>query len=74
MLSLFGPHLDTGIAARSTHSLRFGLTQGLFASGEDAGPTAQALRWTSTATALHYGRKLAPLSNAAARMLGKVGG
>ena len=40
-----------------------------FANGEDAGPIAQALRWTSTATALRYGRKLAPSSNAAARML-----
>ena len=57
------------IDALSTHSLRVGLTQDLFASGEDAGPIAQALRWTSTATALRYGRKLAPSANAAARML-----
>jgi integrase len=74
LVSLFGKELDTAIAALSTHSLRVGLTQDLFAAGEDAGPIAQALRWTSTATALRYGRKLAPAANATARMLGKVRG
>lgn len=74
LVNLFGADLDTVIAALSTHSLRVGLTQDLFASGEDAGPIAQALRWTSTATALRYGRKLAPSSNAAARMLREVRG
>ena len=62
------------ISALSTHSLRVGLTQDLFASGEDAGPIAQALRWSSTSTALRYGRKLAPSSNATARMLREVRG
>jgi integrase len=74
LVSLFGKELDGAIAALSTHSLRVGLTQDLFANGEDAGPIAQALRWTSTATALRYGRKLAPEANATARMLGKVRG
>lgn len=74
LVSLFGKELDFAIAALSTHSLRVGLTQDLFANGEDAGPIAQALRWTSTATALRYGRKLAPESNATARMLGKLRG
>lgn len=74
LVALFGQDLDTAIAALSTHSLRVGLTQDLFAIGEDAGPIAQALRWTSTGTALRYGRKLAPSSNATARMLGKVRG
>ena len=74
LVALFGPELDAAIAALSTHSLRVGLTQDLFASGEDAGPIAQALRWTSTSTALRYGRKLAPASNATARMLRKVRG
>ena len=69
LVALFGTDLDTAIAALSTHSLRVGLTQDLFAIGEDAGPIAQALRWTSTGTALRYGRKLAPSSNATARML-----
>ena len=74
LLDLFGKELDAAIAALSTHSLRVGLTQDLFASGEDAGPIAQALRWTSTSTALRYGRKLAPSSNATARMLRQVRG
>ena len=74
LVSLFGKELDVAIAALSTHSLRVGLTQDLFAAGEDAGPIAQALRWTSTATALRYGRKLAPAATATARMLGKVRG
>jgi hypothetical protein len=74
LVNLFGKELDEAIAALSTHSLRVGLTQDLFASGEDAGPIAQALRWTSTSTALRYGRKLAPTSNATARMLRKVRG
>jgi len=72
LVNLFGKELDAAVAALSTHSLRVGLTQDLFASGEDAGPIAQALRWTSTSTALRYGRKLAPSSNATARMLREV--
>lgn len=74
LVDLFGKELDAAIAGLSTHSLRVGSTQDLFASGEDAGPIAQALRWTSTSTALRYGRKLAPSSNATARMLRKVRG
>jgi integrase len=69
LVKLMGDELIEAIQELSTHSLRVGLTQDLFANGEDAGPIAQALRWTSTATALRYGRKLAPSSNAAARML-----
>ena len=74
LVNLFGKELDAAIAVLSTHSLRVGLTQDLFASGEDAGPIAQALRWTSTSTALRYGRELAPSSNATARMLRGVRG
>ena len=72
LVDLYGSALDDAIARLSTHSLRVGLTQDLFASGEDAGPIAQTLRWSSTATALRYGRELAPESNATARMLRKV--
>ena len=72
LVALFGKELDAALAALSTHSLRVGLTQDLFANGEDAGPIAQALRWTSTATALRYGSKLAPEANATARLLAKV--
>jgi hypothetical protein len=69
LVELYGNALEAAIAQLSTHSLRVGLTQDLFASGADAGPVAQALRWTSTATALRYGRELAPASNATAQML-----
>lgn len=72
LVELYGSNLDAAIAALSTHSLRVGLTQDLFASGEDAGPIAQALRWSSTAIALRYGRALARTSNATARMLKSV--
>lgn len=72
LVALFGAELDAAIAGLSTHSLRVGLTQDLFASGEDAGPIAQALRWNSSTTALRYGRNLLPSSGATARMLKKV--
>lgn len=71
VVSLMGSKLEKAINALSTHSLRVGLTQDLFADGEDAGPIAQALRWSSVGTALRYGRKLAPASGAAARMLAR---
>lgn len=69
LVDLMGEDLERALDALGTHSLRVGLTQDLFASGEDAGPIAQALRWSSVGTALRYGRRLAPASNAAARML-----
>lgn len=70
------PATDIAEAVRglSTHSLRVGLTQDLFAAGEDGVGIAQALRWTSPATALRYGRKLAVRSNVAARVLSRVRG
>ena len=69
LVDLMGEDLEIALGGLSTHSLRVGLTQDLFASGEDAGPIAQALRWSSVGTALRYGRRLAPASNAAARLL-----
>ncbi len=66
--------LHDAIQALSTHSLRVGLTQDLFAAGEDGAGIAQALRWSSPATALRYGRKLAVRSNVAARVLSRVRG
>src|SRR3546814_2026652 len=38
LVDLMGADLDHAIDALSTHSLRVGLTQDLFANGEDAGP------------------------------------
>lgn len=70
-VDLGGADEEGVVSALSTHSLRVGLTQDLFANGEDAGSIAQALRWSSPSTAIRYGRKLAPQSNAAARLLTK---
>lgn len=66
--------IDAAIAGISSHSLRVGLTQDLFAAGEDGTGIAQALRWSSPTTALRYGRKLAVKSNVAARVRGQVRG
>lgn len=56
----------------SAHSFRVGLTQDLFAAGEDGAGIALALRWSSPTTALRYARELAVGNNAAARVLGKL--
>ncbi len=58
--------------ALSAHSFRVGLTQDLFAAGEDGSGIALALRWSSPNTALRYARELAVGSNAAARVLGRL--
>ena len=60
------------LAALSAHSFRVGLTQDLFAAGEDGSGIALALRWSSPTTALRYARELAVGSNAAARVLGRM--
>ena len=64
--------LDARIAALSTHSLRVGLTQNLFAAGEDGTGIALTLRWSSPSTALRYGRQLQVKSGVAARVLSRV--
>ena len=63
-----------GAAVRSlsAHSFRVGLTQDLFAAGEDGAGIALALRWSSPTTALRYARELAVGNNAAARVLGRL--
>ncbi|MCB4862418.1 tyrosine-type recombinase/integrase [Sphingobium sp. PNB] len=60
------------VRALSAHSFRVGLTQDLFAAGEDGSGIALALRWSSPNTALRYARELAVGSNAAARVLGRL--
>ncbi|WP_010219682.1 tyrosine-type recombinase/integrase [Sphingomonas sp. PAMC 26621] len=72
LVDIAGDKLSEALAALSTHSLRVGLTQDLFAAGEDGAGIALTLRWSSPATALRYGRKLAVRSNAASRVLGTV--
>jgi site-specific recombinase XerD len=64
--------VEEAARALSSHSLRVGLTQDLFAAGEDGVGIAQALRWSSPSTALRYGRKLAARSNVAARVLSRI--
>jgi integrase len=66
-----GMEVET-VRALSAHSFRVGLTQDLFAAGEDGAGIALALRWSSPTTALRYARELAVGSNAAARVLGKL--
>nr|WP_317893910.1 tyrosine-type recombinase/integrase [uncultured Sphingomonas sp.] len=64
--------LEAAVAALSTHSLRVGLTQDLFAAGEDGAGIALTLRWSSPSTALRYGRRLQAQSGVAARVLSRV--
>lgn len=67
------PGMEGTIArSLSAHSFRVGLTQDLFAAGEDGAGIALALRWSSPNTALRYARELAVGSNAAARVLGRL--
>ena len=60
------------VQALSTHSLRVGLTQDLFADEREIGLITQTLRWSSPVTALRYGRKIMASDNAAAQMLGTI--
>lgn len=71
-VDLTGPKLAEAIAALSTHSLRVGLAQDLFAAGEDGAGIALALRWSSPGTAMRYGRRLAVSRNAVSRVVGAV--
>ncbi|QTH24750.1 MULTISPECIES: tyrosine-type recombinase/integrase [Sphingomonadaceae] len=74
LVTLPAGRLSRAVKALSTHSLRVGLTEDLIAAGEDGTGIANALRWSSPATALRYGRNLAVRSNVAARMLSRVRG
>lgn len=72
LVELPAGELDAAIAALSTHSLRVGLTQDLFAAGEDGAGIALTLRWSSPSTALRYERQLQVQSGVAARVLARV--
>ncbi|WP_294443941.1 tyrosine-type recombinase/integrase [uncultured Sphingomonas sp.] len=72
LVELPAGELEAAIAALSTHSLRVGLTQDLFAAGEDGAGIALTLRWSSPSTALRYGRRLQAQSGVAARVLSRV--
>ncbi len=60
------------VRSLSAHSFRVGLTQDLFAAGEDGAGMALALRWSPTATALRYACELVVGNHAAARVLGRM--
>lgn len=60
------------LAALSTHSLRVGLTQDLFAAGKDGAGIALTLRWSLPSTAMRYGRQLQVQSGVAARVRARV--
>lgn len=59
-------------AGLTAHSTRVGLTQDLFASGQDLAGIMQALRWKSPAQPARYSQALAAEANAAARVVGKL--
>jgi len=63
------PELLAGV---SGHSTRVGLTQDLFAAGEDLAGIMDALRWKSPRMPLAYNRNLAAEAGAAARLLARL--
>ncbi len=56
----------------SAHSTRIGLSQDLFASGEDLVGIMDALRWKSPRMPLAYNRNLAAEAGAVGRLLGRM--
>ncbi|MGD9664453.1 MAG: tyrosine-type recombinase/integrase [Novosphingobium sp.] len=58
--------------ALTAHSTRVGLTQDLFAAGQDLAGIMQALRWKSPQQPARYAQALAVEANAAARVVGKL--
>lgn len=62
------------LRAISTHSMRVGLTQDLFASGEDGAGVCQAIGWTSVTTALRYARRQSVKGGAVSRVMDELRG
>lgn len=62
---------ETWRAGLSAHSTRVGLTQDLFASGQDLAGIMHALRWKSPAQPARYAQALAVEANAAAKVVGR---
>lgn len=56
----------------TAHSTRVGLTQDLFANGQDLAGIMQALRWKSPQQPARYAQALSAEANAAARVVGKL--
>jgi integrase len=73
LLGMIDPaEFESWRASLTAHSTRVGLTQDLFASGEDLAGIMQALRWKSPAQPARYAQALAAEANAAARVVGKL--
>jgi len=73
LLGMIDPaEFETWRASLTAHSTRVGLTQDLFASGQDLAGIMQALRWKSPAQPARYAQALAAESNAAARVVSKL--
>lgn len=62
---------DTWRAGLTAHSTRVGLTQDLFASGQDLAGIMHALRWKSPAQPARYAQGLSVEANAAAKVVGR---
>lgn len=58
--------------ALTAHSTRVGLTQDLFASGQDLAGIMQALRWKSPTQPARYAQALSVEANAAAKVVGQM--
>lgn len=69
---LDGAEFERWLAGISAHSTRVGLTQDLFAAGQDLAGIMQALRWKSPAQPARYAQALAVEANAAAKVVGKL--
>lgn len=73
LLGMIDPvEFDAWRAGLTAHSTRVGLTQDLFASGQDLAGIMQALRWKSPAQPARYAQALAVDANAAAKVVGKL--
>jgi integrase len=60
------------VQSASSHSMRVGCDQDLFAGGADIGAIMQGLRWKSPRQALAYARHLAPGTSKLAALMRKV--
>lgn len=56
----------------TAHSTRVGLTQDLFAAGQDLAGIMQALRWKSPQQPARYSQALSVEANAAAKVVAKL--
>ena len=70
--SIDAAEYDAWRTSLTAHSTRVGLTQDLFASGQDLAGIMQALRWKSPAQPARYAQALSVEANAAAKVVGKL--